>query len=64
MVVTRSRLLRLALAAVMGPLTGPLALRAMACARKGERWLAAGYVCAIPAVWFDLAMLAAAPWTR
>jgi hypothetical protein len=62
--LTRPRLARLVFAMAMGPVSGPLALRAMACARKGDRLGALAYACAVPVVWFDLAMLAAAQWTH
>jgi hypothetical protein len=58
----RRRLARWAFAAALGPLTGPLFLRSLACNREGD-WLgAAAYAGAIPAVWMILAYLAKASW--
>lgn len=59
-----SRPLRWALAAALGPLTGPLALQALRHARAGDRVAAWAYMAAIPCVWLDLTLLAIAPWTR
>lgn len=55
---------RWGLAAALGPLTGPLALRALACRRAGDDLGALAYAAAIPAVWVQLSILAAAPWIR
>jgi hypothetical protein len=61
--LTRSRPLRWAYAAALGPLTGPLFLRALACHRERD-WLGTtAYALAIPAGWFQLSVLAAATWT-
>jgi hypothetical protein len=57
-----SRPARWAFAAALGPLTGPLALQALACARAGDRLGAAAYLVSIPAVWVNLSTLALAPW--
>lgn len=56
--LTDSRRMRWGLAAALGPLTGPLALRALACHRAGDRLGAWGYALAIPAVWLQLTALA------
>ena len=57
-----SRPLRWAFALALGPLTGPLALQALAYARAGDRLGAAAYLASIPAVWLFLSVLAVAPW--
>jgi hypothetical protein len=57
-----SRPLRWALAVALGPLTGPLALQALAHARAGDRLGAIAYLATIPSVWVSLTVLAAAPW--
>jgi hypothetical protein len=61
---TASRPLRWALAVALGPLTGPLALQALAYARAGDRMGAIAYLAAIPAVWVYLSILAVAPWMQ
>jgi hypothetical protein len=60
--LNRSTVIRWALAASLGPLTGPLALRALACAREGDQLGAWAYAATIPAVWVHLSLVAAAPW--
>lgn len=58
-----ARAARFALAAALGPLTGPLALQALAYARDGDRLGALAYAVAIPAVWLQLGTLAGIAWT-
>ena len=60
--MTGHRLFRWAFASALGPLTGPLALEVLACHRRGDRLGAVAYACAIPAVWVELAIVAAHPW--
>jgi hypothetical protein len=54
---TRSRgeLVRIAGYAALGPITGPLAARAVGHARGGKPWLAAAWALMIPLVWAGVA---------
>ena len=54
------QLRRVAMFAVLGPITGPLYARAERCFKEGKPVVAAAWVGAIPLVWFDLASAATA----
>ena len=49
---------RVAMLAVLGPITGPLYARAERCLKDGKPVVAAAWAGAIPLVWFDLAQAA------
>lgn len=61
--MTTDRLARWTFAAALGPLTGPLALQALAYYRAGDRVAAFAYAACIPAVWLHLSTLAVLSWT-
>lgn len=61
-ILVASRPVRWAFAVALGPLTGPLALQAVACARTGDRLGAVAYLATIPSVWLSLTVLATVPW--